>query len=369
MFLKNIKIRNFRNLEKIDLEFETGISYFYSPNGSGKTNLLEAIQCITVGKSFRSKSESDIFSLNESKTVLISGNFQDEDEIQYQNNYILEKEPKKRKELQINKNKVNINYFIGRSPSIWFSPESIKIINSSPLNKRKYFDDILIQLYPEYYHNLRNYNRALKQRNRVLQNQNLDKSSIKVWTEELIEFGGKIIKQRQYFFEKLNEEFSNLKNIERYEFKILPQPSVKLDNVFNESAEFKFLNELQKCYYKDLNFQTTTIGPHKDSWEMLIKIKPNKEFIAADRFASRGQQRMSLIFLQIVLINLFIKSKNIFPIMLLDDIFSELDTENEKILLDFLNQNKIQTFITGVERIKDDKIKQIEMKYLIINIK
>lgn len=361
MFLKELKIRNFRNLKKVDLKVKNGISYFYSPNGSGKTNLLEAIQCLTVGKSFRTKSESDIFNLKKDNKVLISGSIEDEDEISYHNEYLLEKEPRKHKELRINKNKVSINQFIGRSPSIWFSPESIKIINSSPLNKRKYFDDILIQLYPEYYHNLRGYNRSLKQRNRVLQDPNIDKSSIKVWTEELITYGSRIIKQREKFFQEVNEEFKQLKNIKRYEFQIMPIPSVKLSDLFDEDAEFRFLNELQKSYNKDLDFRSTTIGPHKDSWQMLIKIKPQKDFIAADRFASRGQQRMSLIILQIVLINIFIKSKDVTPIMLLDDIFSELDQENEDILLEFLRYNNIQTFITGVSKIKDKKIKQVNL--------
>lgn len=362
MYLSNIKIRNFKNLNRLDINCQNNITYFYSPNGTGKTNLLEAIQCLTVGKSLRSKSENDIFNFDKKNgKVLVSGNINDEDEIKSKHEYILSNTPKRIKELKINNNKVSINSFIGRSPSIWFSPESIKIINTSALNKRKYFDDILVQLYPEYFFNLKSYNRSLKQRNKILQNDKIDKSSIRVWTEELINFGSKLVKQRQSFYKLLNDEFDKLNEIERYKFKILPEPSIKLNDLFDEDANYRFLNDLQNNYKKDLEMRSTTVGPHKDNWQILIKIKPKKEYIHADRFASRGQQRMSLIVLQLVLINIFIKQKSVTPIMLLDDIFSELDNQNEKILIEFLTHNKIQTFITGVNKLKDKKINQIDL--------
>lgn len=365
MYLINLKIINFRNIIYLNLNFNDGITYFYSPNGTGKTNLLEAIQCITVGKSLRSKSENDIFKIDKnSENVYVLGTIND-DEIISRHEYRLSNNPKKVKELKINGNKVSISNFIGRSPSIWFSPESIKIINSSPTSKRKYFDDILSQLYPEYLFNLRNYNRSLKQRNKVLQSNRIDISSIKVWTEELIKFGSKIIKTRQSFYKLLNDEFENIKELQRYKFKILPEPSIKLDTLFDEDVNYKFLTELQRSYSKDLETRSTTVGPHKDNWQMLMKIEPKRDYIRADRFASRGQQRMSIIALQFVLINIFIKQKNIAPIMLLDDIFSELDNENEKILIEFLTRNKIQTFITGIKELKSKTINQLELIKLI----
>lgn len=362
MFLKDLKIRNFRNIPKLDLNFDDKILYIYSPNGTGKTNILEAIQCLSIGKSLRAGTEKNIFDFNKNRQkVLLTANIEDEDEIVYQSNYLLLGEPKFKKELYINKNKLSINNFIGRSPSIWFSPESIKIISSSPLSKRAYFDTILIQLFPEYYHHLKSYNRSLKQRNKLLQSDFIDRELMKVWTEQLILHGSNIIKQRQSFYEMINTEFETLEAIKRYAFKIEPKPNVALDPVFNEDAEFKFKSELQNSYKRDLEFRSTSVGPHKDSWEILIKIGKNKDFISAEDFASRGQQRMSLMLLQIALINIFIRYKNLSPIMLLDDIFSELDYENETILLDFLKEYNIQTFITGVHKLKDKKIKQLNL--------
>ena len=371
MILKELKLVNFKNLGKLSFNFGNGIYYFFAPNGTGKTNLLEAIQVLTVGKSLRSKSEIDTLPFSDLvKKLQIQGDFEDEDEISFKQKVELEFEPKKKKSLFLNKNKISSTEYLGRTPSIWFSPESIKIISSSPLNKRKYFDDILSQLFADYAYHLRAYNRSLKQRNRVLQNEILDKNQIKVWSENLITHGAKVIEERKKFFEKVNEGFAELKNFPRYKFEIEEIPNIKLNSIFNEDPEYKFRTELLNSYQKDLLLKTTSVGPHKDDWDLKIKIletskksssKSKQDFISAERFASRGQQRMALIILQIVLINIFIKLKNIVPILLLDDIFSELDKENEKILLDFIHEKEIQTFITGVHEIGDEKIEQIDL--------
>lgn len=361
MVLKHLKLINFKNLKKTDFKFDNGIYYFYAPNGTGKTNLLEAIQVLSIGKSLRSQSDMDIFPFDKDvKKLQISGDFEDEDEISFRQTVEIQKDPKK-KSLFLNKNKITSNEYLGRTPSIWFSPESIKIISTSPLQKRKYFDDILCQLFADYSYHLRAYNRSLKQRNRVLQNEFLDKNQIKVWTENLIKHGSKVIEEKKKFFEKINEGFEELKDFPRYKFFIEAIPNIKLNEIFDEDIEYKFRTELQNSYQKDLVLQSTSVGPHKDDWEMKIAILPKKDFISAEKFASRGQQRMSLIILQIVLINIFIKLKGIVPILLLDDIFSELDKENEKILLDFIHEKKIQTFITGVEKLSDRKIKQVDL--------
>ncbi len=366
MLLKKVKILNFKNLPGIDLSFDKGIYYLYSPNGTGKTNFLEALQILTVGKSLRSKSENDFFNFNsKKKKVIVKGEFEDEERISFKQTYILERDVSKRKSLFRNKSKISINDYIGRIPSIWFSPENIKIISSSPLNKRKYFDAILVQLLPDYNFNLRAYNRSLKQRNRVLQSEYIDKVQIKVWTENLIKYGSKIIKSRQKFYDSVNLSFKELKNFPRYEFQIDPLPNIQIDTIFDEDTEYKFRTELQRTYQRDLINRSTTAGPHKDDWELKIRILPNEKFISLERFASRGQQRMSLIILQIVLINIFVKSKDILPILLLDDIFSELDKVNERILLDFIKEKKIQTFITGVGKIRSKGIKQINLSTMI----
>jgi DNA replication and repair protein RecF len=378
VFLTNIKIRNFRNIKKLDIKFESPINYFFSPNGTGKTNLLEAIQCLSIGRSLRAKTESelvDIHNLEENQTVYLQGMFVDKEiEIDFSHTYTLDTtkgntiEPaSKKKTLLVNKTKTPINSFLGRVPSIWFSPESIKIITSSPRSKRKYFDDILIQLYPDYIYNLRNYEKSLRHRNKLLQQRQYSPHMMRIWTEQLITYGSKIIKARQKFFQLLNANFETTNTIERYNFKIEYHPNIVLDPIFDEDVDYVFRERLRSVFDKDKTTQSTTRGPHKDDWHMLISINSEHDhnFIRADKFASRGQQRMSLIVLQIVLIHLFQKSLDRKPLLLLDDIFSELDPENEKILVNFISSENIQTFITGVSSMHFEDVQEFNIEQLL----
>jgi DNA replication and repair protein RecF len=364
VFIKSLKIRNFRNLEKIDLDCNELISYFYSPNGTGKTNLLEAVQCLSVGKSLRATAEQDLadYQSVKPKSVLVQASLQDEDGLESSQTFAVEFEPKKKKTLLINKTKTSINHYVGRVPSIWFSPESIKIINSSPKSKRKYFDDILIQLYPEYMYDLRYYNKALQNRNKLLQDDVVKLGQMRVWTEQLILYGSKIIKTRQKFFALVNEYFDKLDELPRYKFRVEFEPSITLNEVFDEDAKYNFHEALRERYQSDRRRGTTTCGPHRDDWNMLIQIHEEAGYIRADKFASRGQQRMALIMLQMVLIRIFQKNLDRKPILLLDDIFSELDEENEKLLVNFILHNTIQSFITGVDKKEFGTIAEVNLR-------
>jgi DNA replication and repair protein RecF len=362
MHIQNFKLNNFKNIKKVNFEFENDIYYFFSPNGTGKTNLLEAMQILSLGKSNRTSGIADLFNFQSKENTLRIQGIIIDDEIKIDHEVIIDRLKPRSKILFKNKNKLTPHNYIGNFLSIWFSPENIKIINSSPKNKRKYFDDIISQLFPEYSYNLRSYNRILKQRNNLLQSAEIDKVQIKAWTQNLIDYGSKIIAQREKFFKYINDEFKKLEDFPRYEFYIDFQPNIKISRIFDEDIEYTFRKNLQDSYSKDISLESTFRGPHKDNWELLIKIKPQKEFISCSKFASRGQQRMALIVLQMVLIRLFEELKDNTPILLLDDIFSELDNENEKILIDFIISKKIQTFITGVEKIKNKSIQQINLQ-------
>jgi DNA replication and repair protein RecF len=374
----------------LDLEVSDLINYIYSPNGTGKTNVLEAIQCISVGRTLRAEAEIDTVNYHDrDSTVHVSGKFRD-DGRDFSHAYGLEVTPIKRKTLLVNKTKTSINDFIGHVPTIWFSPESIKIITSSPRSKRKYFDDVLIQLYPEYNSDLKNYNKSIRHRNKLLQEEFPHPNQIRVWTEQLIKYGAKVIKYRLDFFKKVNEFFLYLDDIHRYKFQIEFLPNIVVDQIFDEDIEHKFREKLRATFSLDQRRGTTNAGPHKDDWNMMIKIEDSlpvgeyasmpvqtegttgklanwqtHEFIRADKFASRGQQRMSLIMLQMVLIRIFEKNLERKPILLLDDIFSELDEENEHILLDFISKNGIQSFITGVDEKHFEGMNNIDLSKLL----
>lgn len=363
MRLNNLKIRNFRNLTNINFEFSDNANYFYAPNGTGKTNVLETIQCISIGKSQKAKSPQDLIQINTKKSLQVSGCFQDQDEISFQNTYKLIFEDQKfKKQLFHNGNKIQIKDFIGKAPTIWFGPEYIKIIDSSPEKKRHYFDDIMIQLDSEYYYNLRSYNRVLLQRNRLLKSEFLAKEQMKIWTEQLIKFGARILQSRNKFFSELNDTLSKNNYQSRYKFKLVYSPDILTNMIFNEDLDFAYRKALQEAYKIDLQHHTTTRGIHRDNWYLEININ-KKGFVRADKFASRGQQRVGLIALETTIINLFYKKNNEYPILLLDDIFSELDEENRDFILDYININKIQSFVTGVNKIKGkNSLNQIDLK-------
>ncbi|MFW5719648.1 MAG: DNA replication/repair protein RecF [Candidatus Dojkabacteria bacterium] len=357
VFLKSITIRQFRNIQGLKLDFDAHINYFYAPNGTGKTNVLEAIQCISLGKTLRAGLETEVVphastsdDLREGTQVL--GIFEDADKIDFSHSYKIFTYPKRTKLLEIHKNRVKIHDFLGKVPSIWFSPESMQIVTASPRSKRTYFDEIMMQLFPGYLHDLRNYNRALSQRNRLLQDYPVRPELIRVWTEQLIQYGANLMSSRKKFFSMVNEQLQMLDSISRYRFQVQVSPDVHIHEIFDEDAAYAFRKELREHYSTDLAKRVTIRGPHKDTWNLLIRINEESGYIDASRYASRGQQRMALIILQLVVVGLVERVLGRKPILLLDDIFSELDEENTSILIDFIKRNNIQCIITGVDHMQ-----------------
>lgn len=348
MILKNLQVSNFRNISKFFCEFEKNIIFFSSPNGTGKTNLLEAILCLCMGKSSRAASESELFNLKVPQEVLVQGHVIDESNLQSKTIFNLKLKPRKTKQLFKNQTKVSINNYLGVVPVIWFGPEDIRIISTSPTGKRKYIDEIFIQLSKEYYQNLKNYEKALRNRNKMLQLEIYSGSEFQAWTTQLVKYGVKLIELRQKFFALINEELGKISHKGRYTFQIKYIPSIIKDEIFDEDLSFRFSDTLSRNQFHELQKKSTLIGPHKDDWELRIDIQKNGGFIDAASFASRGQQRVGLVTLQFAFIEVFRKVKECKPILLLDDIFSELDDENKKKLLDFIQANQIQTFMTGV---------------------
>ncbi len=365
MYLTSLKVLNFRNIKNFAYEFGKNINYFFAPNGTGKTNLLESIQALTIGKTLRTTREKDIIPLNfDLQYIDVTGKILDEDNINFTQSYRIHLQPKITKELIVNNNKLPLSQYLGRVPSIWFGPENIRIINSSPVNKRNFIDNILIQLYPKYQYCLRRYNKALKHRNKLLQELTIDKHQIDIWTEQLVIYGSEIIRYRKFFFQVMNEKLNQL-TFSRYRFKIKSIPSIQLDPIFDEDIEYKLGADLYENYTQDLHKKTTTVGPHKDYWDLFIQINQNHTWLNASRYASRGQQRVALIILFMSLIQIFQEIRNLKPIMLLDDIFSELDDENIQLLKNFILDNQVQTFITGVAPLPQTNINQINLYELL----
>ncbi len=231
MYLASLKVLNFRNIKHFAYEFSKDINYFFAPNGTGKTNLLESIQALTIGKTLRATREKDIIPFNfDMQYIDVTGKILDEDNINFTQSYRIYVQPKITKELIVNNNKVRLSQYLGRVPSVWFGPENIRIINSSPVNKRNFIDNILIQLYPKYQYCIRRYNKALKHRNKLLQEITIDQNQIDIWTEQLVIYGSEIIRYRKLFFQLMNEKLNQVA-FSRYRFKIKFISSIQLDPI------------------------------------------------------------------------------------------------------------------------------------------
>jgi DNA replication and repair protein RecF len=211
-------------------------------------------------------------------------------------------------------------------------------------------DVIISQYLPEYLENLRRYNRSLKARNKLLSEEFLDETSIEAWTHQLITSGSKISLLRYKFFGQLNEIFMRRSSNLRYRYKIKYK-----SNLITDKNNLDDL--IEQTYKKYLTFKNAEIrrgrslfGPHYDDWDLLINYGKDNKYHSSSAFASRGEQRMSLIYLQFAFVDLFREHNNIGTILLLDDIYSELDEDNKHILTDFILDNDIQSFITGVDK-------------------
>ena len=334
MQITYLKLLNFRNYEKLELSFSNKTNIIYGNNGMGKTNLVEAIYVLALTKSFRGSSDKVL--INESKNLTkISGKIRDKINNEYQ--IVINNEGKK---VKVNNNLVKkISDYISKINVILFNPDDIKFIKESPSIRRKYINIDISQLNNNYLLLLSNYNKLLKQRNAYLKtmyyNSNLDGNYLDILTDNLVKDGIKICEKRKEFINNINillkEYYLKISNTGILEIKYLSD----YDNLKYDDIKKKYKNNLEK----DKLFGKTSFGIHHDDIIFLldgIKIKD---------YGSEGQQKNAIIAYKLALIDIFKNIKGKMPILILDDLFSELDNEKINNILNLLD-NDIQTFIT-----------------------
>ena len=332
MKIQSIKLQNFRNYENLDLSFDPKTNILYGDNGQGKTNVLEALYLTGTTKSHRGTKDKDIiqFGYDEGHieiSVLKNGI-----------NHVIDMHLKKNSPKGIAINKIPIqkaSECFGLVNFVFFSPEDLSIIKAGPSTRRRFIDLELSQLDKIYLNNISNYYRVIHQRNSLLKEISKDSSlldTLDVWDMQLVEFGKKIIARREKFIEDLNHIIVN-KHLqltgEKEELKI------KYDkNVSSENFEKENLNSREK----DIRMKNTSVGPHRDDLSFL------SNGIDLRHFGSQGQQRtaaLSLKLSELELVKVTIKDT---PILLLDDVLSELDKNRQHYLLESIGD--IQTMIT-----------------------
>ncbi len=339
MKIKSFKLKNFRNYEYLHLDLDPAANIFYGDNAQGKTNILEAVYLSGTTKSHRGTKDRDMirFGENESHIEMIV----EKKGIDYRLDMHLKKNSPKG--IAINKMPIRrAGELFGIVNLVFFSPEDLNIIKNGPGERRRFIDLELSQLDKVYLSDLTNYNRIVNQRNHLLKEMSFGKSesymdTLEIWEMQMIQYGEKIIERRKKFVDEINKIISSIhKKLTGYKenIEVIYEPSN--GNISLEEA-------VKKNREKDMRIKSTSVGPHRDDICFM-----NKD-LDIRRFGSQGQQRTAALSLKLSEIELVKQAIHDTPVLLLDDVLSELDKHRQNYLLDSIHD--VQTLITctGVE--------------------
>lgn len=338
MIVKKLQVRSYRNAESRDVEFKDGINAFVGANARGKTNLLEAVYFAGVGKSFRTPRDRELiksdceraeFSVMVEKQTCIETV-----------RIILDRKTNKR--VAVNGIPISrMSELMGVCPVVLFCPDGLKIVKEAPSDRRRFMDISLCQISKAYFAALMRYDKILQSRNRLLKSDGANRNTLAPWNELLAEEGAKIVKSRRGFLKRISV-FAKEKN--SYMTEGTEELTLAYEGAEGESFEeikSQLLKGIESDYESDMRLRYTHTGPHKDD----IKIALNG--IDVRSFGSQGQQRTVALSLKLAEIELLEQTLGTSPVLLLDDVFSELDGKRRKKLLSALNG--FQTIITSTD--------------------
>lgn len=332
MILKSVALSHFRNYNDLYMEFDRGTNILYGDNAQGKTNILESVYVSGTTRSHKGSKDRELIQFGEEEAHIQTIVEKKEKDFQ------IDMHIKKTRSKGIAINKIPIKKaaeLFGILNIVFFSPEDLNIIKNGPSERRRFLDFELCQLDPIYLFHLTNYNKILNQRNKLLKDINFRpelKDTLPVWDMQLVDYGKKIIASRKNFVEQLNEivyEIHKRISGEKEDLFLSYEPDV---------SEEKLEEELARSQERDLKFGMTSVGPHRDDMCFLI------HDIDIRKFGSQGQQRSCALSLKLSEIELVKSSIKETPVLILDDVLSELDSSRQNFLLNSIHD--IQTIIT-----------------------
>lgn len=342
MWINNIKLNNFRNYDNKEIKLHENINVFFGENAQGKTNIIESIFLCSIGKSFRTNKEKELIKFNEEKT-LVEINYEKSDRTGNIKIEIGEK-----KQVYLNGIKIKkLSELLGNINIVIFTPDDINILKGGPQNRRKFLDIMISQLRPNYMHILSLYNKTLEQRNNYLKQiktEKKDENLLDIWDEKLIDYGIKIYEYRKEFLEKIKNKIKNIhKDITN------GREDIEIKYISDAITRQTFINELKSRRKLDIIKGFTTKGVHRDDFIIYI----NKKEVGT--FGSQGQNRTAMLSLKLSELQVIYDDIGEYPILLLDDFMSELDSKRRE---SFLNNIKdIQVIITCTEKLRLENLK------------
>ena len=334
MIIKSLELADFRNYEHLEISFDKGTNILYGDNAQGKTNILEAIYVSATTKSHKGSKDKEIINFDKEEAHIRT--YLEKDGVEQRVDMHLRKN--KSKGIAIDGQKIKkAADLLGLLNVVFFSPEDLNIIKEGPAGRRRFIDLELSQLDKIYLNNLSNYNRIINQRNSLLKdiygsNQQHLLETLDIWDMQLAAYGTKVLDRRKEFVRQVNEIISEI------HFR-LTGGKERLSLTYESSiGEMSMEQALKKNRERDLRMKSTSVGPHRD----------DLCFLSGDldirKFGSQGQQRTAALSLKLAEIELVKRIIGDTPILLLDDVLSELDKNRQNYLLDSIHD--IQTVIT-----------------------
>lgn len=339
MIIEKIKLKNYRNYDSLEIDLNKKLNIIIGKNAQGKTNILESIYVLSLTKSYLGVNDKNLIKLGNNYAILEA-------------NTILNSGPKKfkvlikdnGKQVIINGNEVKkLSDYVSNLKVIIFSPENIRMIKEGPSVRRKFLNMEISQISIKYVKLLMNYNNIIRQKNEYLKLDNKNKDYLDVLNDEIAKLSVEIYLLRRKFLDNINTY------IDRIYYEIMGMQGLRvryISNIdyFEKKKEMvdKYREKLDKYLEKEMLYKISLIGPHRDDFIFVL----NDRNIAL--YGSQGQLRSVILALKLSEIELFKKSSDDDPILLLDDIFSELDIDKKNNLIKYINDN-IQTIITTTD--------------------
>ena len=347
MKIQNLAIKNFRNYEKLNVNFDEKVNIFIGKNAQGKTNLLESIYYCCIGRSFKSCKDKELIKWGEEDSyikLLANKKYRDlQIEIKLNKTH--------KKAIQVNGLPIRkMGELIGEINIVFFSPQEMKLVKESPEERRKFMDIDISQNNKRYFYQLARYEKILANRNKLLKNsQSIEtvKETIDIWDRALIASAKFIAFERQKFVEQIipySQKAHSYISGGKEEISLVYKCGcgVSLDEKFESNMD----RILKKNLEKDFKFGYTTVGVHRDDIDIFLN------GVEVKSFGSQGQQRTVALSLKLAELENMYNINGEYPILLLDDVFSELDLDRQRRLLKFVDRT--QTFITCTDERKID---------------
>ncbi len=332
MIIKSLELANFRNYEELNISFDKGTNILYGDNAQGKTNILEAIYVSATTKSHKGSKDKEIINFDKEEAHIRT--YLEKENVETRVDMHLRKN--KSKGIAIDGQKIKkAADLMGLLNVVFFSPEDLSIIKDGPAERRRFADMELCQLDSFYLYNLNHYNKIIGQRNKLLKDMYFQpelKETLNIWDSQLVSFGSKIIERREQFVKQLGDIIFDIhKKLSggKEELVIAYEPDVSIED---------FEKQMKYNQDKDIRLKQTTTGPHRDDFSFVVN------GVDIRKYGSQGQQRTAALSLKLSEIELVKKISKDTPVLLLDDVLSELDSNRQNYLLNSIGN--IQTIIT-----------------------